>query len=45
MWVQDIQYGTGNALTVDVGDGLLQVDTGIAPDHAEALAVRRRLEQ
>lgn len=37
MWLQDIQYGTGNALTVDTGDGLLQVDTGIAPDHGKGM--------
>lgn len=42
MWAQDIQYGTGNALSVDVGDGLLQVDTGIASDHAEAMIARVR---
>ncbi|MGI9600850.1 MAG: alkyl sulfatase dimerization domain-containing protein [Acidimicrobiales bacterium] len=37
MWLQDIQYGTGNALTVDTGDSLLQLDTGIAPDHAKGM--------
>ena len=34
MWLQDIQFGTGNALTVDHGAGLLQVDTGINPHRA-----------
>ncbi len=42
MWLQDIQYGTGNALTVDTGDGLLQVDTGIARDHAANMIARVR---
>ncbi len=42
MWLQDIQYGTGNALTVDTGDGLLQVDTGIAPDHAKDMIAALR---
>ena len=42
MWLQDIQYGTGNALTVDLGDGLLQVDTGIAPDHARQMIANIR---
>ena len=42
MWAQDIQYGTGNALTVDIGDGLLQVDTGIAADHAQTMIGRVR---
>jgi alkyl sulfatase BDS1-like metallo-beta-lactamase superfamily hydrolase len=37
MWVQNIQYGTGNALSVDTGDGLLQVDTGIEADHATTM--------
>ena len=37
MWVQPIQYGTGNALSVDTGDGLLQVDTGIEADHARGM--------
>ena len=37
IWSQDIQYGTGNALTVDMGDELLQVDTGIAADHARGM--------
>lgn len=37
LWLQPIQYGTGNALTVDTGEGLLQVDTGIAPAHAEGM--------
>lgn len=34
MWLQDIQFGTGNALTVDHGAGLLQVDTGINAHRA-----------
>ncbi|GJM36867.1 MAG: hypothetical protein DHS20C19_02340 [Acidimicrobiales bacterium] len=42
MWLQDIQYGTGNALTVDTGDGLLQVDTGIAPGHARGMIANIR---
>ncbi|MEE9414485.1 MAG: alkyl sulfatase dimerization domain-containing protein [Acidimicrobiales bacterium] len=42
MWLQDIQYGTGNALSVDTGDGLLQVDTGIAPDHARGMIAALR---
>ena len=37
MWVQNIQYGTGNALSVDTGEGLLQVDTGIEADHARGM--------
>jgi alkyl sulfatase BDS1-like metallo-beta-lactamase superfamily hydrolase len=42
MWLQNIQYGTGNALTVDTGDGLLQVDTGIAPEHAKGMITSLR---
>ena len=37
MWVQSIQYGTGNALSVDTGDGILQVDTGIEAEHARGM--------
>ena len=37
MWLQDIQYGTGNALSVLTDDGIVQVDTGIAPDHARQM--------
>jgi hypothetical protein len=42
MWLQNIQYGTGNALTVDTGDGLLQVDTGIASEHAKGMITSLR---
>lgn len=42
MWLQDIQFGTGNALTVDHGAGLLQVDTGINFDHARTMIANVR---
>ena len=42
MWLQDIQFGTGNALTVDHGVGLLQVDTGINSSHARDMIANVR---
>ena len=37
VWSQDIQYGTGNSLTIDTGEGLVQVDTGINREHAATM--------
>ncbi|MEL7210422.1 MAG: hypothetical protein AAGK32_19690, partial [Actinomycetota bacterium] len=47
VWAQDIQYGTGNALTVETDAGLVQVDTGIEADHARGMitAVREVTDQ
>ncbi len=42
MWLQDIQFDTGNALTVDHGAGLLQVDTGINAHRAAEMIANVR---
>ncbi len=42
MWLQDIQFGTGNAVTVDHGAGLLQVDTGIDRKRAAEMIANVR---
>ncbi len=42
LWAQDIQYGTGNALSIRTDDGIVQVDTGIEADHARGMIERLR---
>jgi len=37
VWAQGIQGEIGNALTVDVGDGLVQVDTGLNDDQGRTM--------
>lgn len=37
VWSQDIQYGTGNSLTIETDAGLVQVDTGIERDHGSKM--------
>jgi alkyl sulfatase BDS1-like metallo-beta-lactamase superfamily hydrolase len=47
VWSQDIQYGTGNSLTIETEAGLVQVDTGIERDHGAGMiaAVREVSDQ
>jgi len=42
IWAQDIQYGTGNALSIRTDDGIVQVDTGIEADHARGMIDKLR---
>ena len=37
VWSQDIQYGTGNSLSIETDAGLVQVDTGIERDHGQTM--------
>lgn len=47
IWSQDIQYGTGNSLTIETDAGLVQVDTGIETGHAATMieAIREVTDQ
>ncbi len=42
VWAQGIQFDVGNALTVDTGPGLVQVDTGLNEDCARTMIERIR---
>ena len=42
LWLQDIQLGTGNAMTLVTDEGLVQVDTGLNPDRGREMIANIR---